>query len=77
MLRIFEAGFSKNLKNTEPRPKFSYSYKKKACNETTYSEPSQKSHDNSFTSKKDCSLILVDIKIYLPPYKPCDMNKSK
>ena len=29
MLRIFEAGFSKNLKNTEPRPKFSYSYKKK------------------------------------------------
>ena len=33
MVRIFEAGFSKNLKNTEPLPKFSYSYKKKRVGE--------------------------------------------
>ena len=35
MLRIFKAGFSGNFKNTEPRPKFPYSYKKKACNTLT------------------------------------------
>ena len=29
MLRIFKAGFSGNFKNTEPRAKFPYSYKKK------------------------------------------------
>ena len=29
MLRIFKAGFSENLTNTEHRLKFSYSYKKK------------------------------------------------
>ena len=31
ILRIYKAGLAGNVKNTEPRPKFPYSYKKKAC----------------------------------------------
>ena len=32
ILRIYKAGLAGNVKNTEPRPKFPHSYKKKACN---------------------------------------------
>ena len=30
ILRIYKAGLAGNVKNTEPRPKFPYSYKKKS-----------------------------------------------
>ena len=30
ILRIYKAGLARNVKNTEPRPKFPYSYKKKS-----------------------------------------------
>ena len=36
ILRIFQAHFRENVKNTEPGRKFHHSYKKKACTEFFY-----------------------------------------